>query len=105
MPLSPYERFYESIQTLSDLPEKRDHHVALDAYPQPDWLHDADRFTDYLSSNLPSDESIMEAMSVKYLPWQDDLHRSSFFPDIQDMEDHLSSIISTMSPRVPKPSF
>ena len=35
MPLSPYERFYESIQTLSDTPEQRDHHDAPNVYPSP----------------------------------------------------------------------
>ena len=85
MPLSPYERFYESIQTLSDTPEQRDHHVVPDAYPSPYWLHENDRFTYYLLLNLPSDESIMEAMSVDDLPWKDGHHRSSFFPDIQNM--------------------
>ena len=74
MPLSPHERWYESIQSLSDSPEQHDHHVAADAYPPPFWLHEHDRFTDYLSLNLPSDESIMEAMSVNDLPWKDAYH-------------------------------
>ena len=63
-----------------------------DAYPSPYWLHEKDRFTDYLSLNLPCDESIMEAMSVNDLPWKDAHRRSSFFPDIQNMEDRLSSM-------------
>jgi len=53
-----------------------------------------DQVTDYLLLNLPSDESIMEAMNVEELPWQDNHHRSSFFLDIQDVEDHLPSIVS-----------
>ena len=32
-------------------------------------------------------------MSVNDLPWKDDHHRSSFFPDIQNMEDRLSSMV------------
>jgi len=104
MPLSSYERFYESIQTLSDSPEHLDHHATSDSYPSPYWLHKKDRFTDYLLLNLPSDESIMEAMSVDDLPWKDGHHRSSFFPDIQNMEDCLPSMVPpdvTLSPQTP----
>jgi len=104
MPLSPHEKWYESIQALSDPPEQRDHHVAADAYTLPCWLHEHDRSSDYLSLNLPSDKSIMEAMSVNDLPWNDDHHRSSFFPDIQDMEDRLVSLVPpeiTSSPQTP----
>jgi len=89
MPLSAHEKWYESIQALSDSPEQHDHHVAADAYPLPFWLPEHDRSLDYLSLNLPTDESIMEAMNVTELPWTDDHHRSSFCPDIQYMEDRL----------------
>jgi len=85
---------YESIQSFSYHPESRDHHVASDSYHQPFWLHTQDQFMDYLSLNLPSDESIMEAMNVEELPWWDIHHRSSFFPDIQYVEDRLQSMVS-----------
>ena len=104
MPLSPHEKWYESIQALSDTLEQRDHHVAADAYSLPCWLNEHDRSSDYLSLNLPSDESIMEAMSVDDLPWNDDHHRSSFLPDIQDVEDRLTSLVPpeiTLSPETP----
>jgi len=65
MPLSLNEKTYERIQSLSYHPESCDHHVALDSYHQPFWLQTQDLFTDYLSFNLPSDESIMEAMNVE----------------------------------------
>jgi len=69
MPLNLNEKTYESIQSLSDHPESWDHHVASKSYHQPFWLQTQDQFTNYLSLNLPSDESIMEAMNVKELPW------------------------------------
>jgi len=43
-------------------------------------------------------------MSVDDLPWKDDHHRSSFFPDIQTMEDRLPSLVPpdvTSSPQTP----
>ena len=43
-------------------------------------------------------------MSVNDLPWNDDHHRSSFFPDIQDVEDRLASLVPpeiTSSPQNP----
>ena len=89
---------------MSDIPEQRDHHVAPDAYPSPYWLHENNQFIDYLSLNLPSDESIMEAMSVDDLPWKYGHHRSSFFPDIQNVEDLLPSMVppdATSSPQTP----
>lgn len=95
MPLSLYERFYESIQTLLDSPGQCSHHVASDAYPSPYWLHEKYRFKDYLSLNLPSDKSVMEAMSVDDLAWKYGHHQSSFFPDIQNMEDCLPSMVPT----------
>lgn len=70
----------------------------------PFGLQTQDQFTKYLSLNLPSDESIMEAMNVEEIPWLYIHHRSYFFPDIQDVEDHLQSIVSpniTTSPQNP----
>jgi len=43
-------------------------------------------------------------MSVDDLPWKDGHHRSSFFLDIQNMEDHLPSMVPpdvTSSPQTP----
>ena len=48
MPLSAHEKWYESIQALSDSPEQHDHHVVADAYPLPFWLPEHDRSSDYL---------------------------------------------------------
>ena len=104
MPLSPHEKWYERIQAVSDSSGQHDHHVTADAYPLPFWLPEQNRSSDYLSLNLPTDESIMEAMNVAELPWNDGHHRSSFCPDVQFMEDRLTSLISpeiTSSPQTP----
>ena len=49
----------------------------------------------YLSHTLPTDESIMEVMSLKEMPWEDYHHRSSFLPPCYMVEDHFTSMVSS----------
>lgn len=57
--------------------------VTIIIYHQPFGFDSYDQLTNYLSNNLPTDESIMEDMSVEEHPWEYFHHRSSFFPKIQ----------------------
>ena len=50
---------------------------------------------DYLSHTLPIDESIMEAMLLDEMPWEDYHHRSSFLPPCHMVENHFASTVSS----------
>ena len=49
---------------------------------------------DYISYTFPSDESIMEIMSLEEMPWKDHHHRSSFLPPCHVVEEHFTSVVS-----------
>jgi hypothetical protein len=78
MPLSPVETSYVSIQSAS--PSSDDQHLlAPDSYSMPSWLSSLSSAIDYISPIFPSDESIMEMLSIDE-PRDDNHHRSSFLP-------------------------
>lgn len=58
--------------------------MTLDIYSQSPWLGQADS-PDPLKENFPSDESIIETMSLEELPWGNGHHRSSFIPSLGAM--------------------
>jgi hypothetical protein len=78
MPLSPAKATYVAIQSASPSP-KNPHLLAPDAYSMPSWLDSLSSAIDYISQIFPSDESIMEMISIDDVPWDDNHHRSSFF--------------------------
>ena len=69
--------------------------VALDHYHMPYWLEHPSPSLDYLSHTLPTDESIMEFMSLDEMPWEDYHHRSSFLPPCHMVEDQFTSMVSS----------
>jgi hypothetical protein len=84
MPLSPVETSYVAIQSTS--PSSNDQHLlAPDSYSMPSWLNSLSSVFDYISPIFPSDESIMEILSINELPWDDNHHRSSFLPPLEEI--------------------
>ena len=71
--MSPFEEMHHAIQTTSD-PTINDHLlVASNPYHLPYCLEIA-LSLDYISHALPSNESIMEVMSLYEIPWKDHHH-------------------------------
>jgi hypothetical protein len=86
MPLSPAEAAYVAIQSAS--PSSNDSHsLAPDTYSVPSWLDSLSSIVDYISHIFPSDESIMEMLSIDNFPWDENHHRSSFLPPLEEIED------------------
>jgi hypothetical protein len=86
MPLSPVEAAYVAIQSTSPSPNNS-HSLAPDAYSVPSWLDSLSSSIDYISHIFPSDESIMEMLSIDDLPWDDNHHRSSFLSPLEEVQD------------------
>ena len=61
----------------------------------PYWLEHPSPSLDYLSHTLPTDESIMEFISLDEMPWEDYHHRSSFLPPCHMVENHFTSMVSS----------
>jgi hypothetical protein len=77
VPLSSIETSYISIQSAS--PSSDDQHLlAPNSYSMPSQLSSLSSAIDYISPIFPSDESIMEMLSIDELPWDDNHHQSSF---------------------------
>jgi hypothetical protein len=70
----------------------------------PSWLDSLSSAIDYISQIFPSDESIMEILSIDDVPWDDNHHRSSFLPPMEEIHQDIHSIFppdvthSTQSP-------
>jgi hypothetical protein len=77
MSLSLAEAAYVAIQSASPS-SNTSHSLAPDTYSVPSWLDSLSSAIDYISQIFPSDESIMEMLSIDDLPWDDNHHRSSF---------------------------
>jgi hypothetical protein len=86
MPLSPAEAAYVAIQSASPS-SNTSHSLAPDTYSVPSWLNSLSSVVDYISHIFPSDESIMEMLSIDDLPWDDNHHRSSFLPPLEEVQD------------------
>jgi hypothetical protein len=67
MPLSLAEAAYVAIQSTSPSPNNS-HSLAPDAYSVPSWLDSLSSAVDYISHIFPSDESIMEMLSIDEFP-------------------------------------
>jgi hypothetical protein len=88
MPLRPYETSCVSIQYVS--PSSDDQHLlAPDTYSMPSWLNSLSSKIDYISQIFPSNESIMEMLSLDDVPWNDSHHRSSFLPPLEDIQEEI----------------
>ena len=94
MPLSFAEEQYAAIQAFSDTSRCDEYHlVSSDSLPT--WLQSIPSSSDHFLENFPSDESILEVMSLSERPWEDLHHRASFLPDLTTVEKDIQSIIST----------
>jgi hypothetical protein len=91
MPLSSVEASYISIQSAS--PSSDDQHLlALNTYSMPSWLNSLMSSFDYISQIFPSDESIAEMLSIDDIPWDNNHHRSSFIPPLEEIQEYIHSI-------------
>ena len=61
----------------------------------PYWIETPPPSPDCLSHTLPTNESIMEVMSLKEMPWEYYHHRSYFLPPFHMVEDHFTSMVSS----------
>ena len=64
--------------------------LILDEYYESSWLISITSL-DPFDDAFPSDESIMEIMSLEDTPWDDGHHHSSFLPELETIESHLGS--------------
>jgi hypothetical protein len=88
MPLSPPKTSYIAIQ--SNSPSSDDQHLlAPDSYLMPSWLNSLSSVIDYISQIFPSDESIMEMLSIDDVPWDDSHHQSSFLPPLEEIQEDI----------------
>src|SRR5699024_6357631 len=81
--------YVEIVSALASVPT--DHttsSTSLETYSQSPWLGSLDSL-EPLTKTFPSDESIMEIMSLKEAPWNDTHHRSSFLPGPEIMSSCL----------------
>ena len=76
----PFEEMYQAIQSTSDTTINYHLLVALDMYQLPYWLEPPLPYLDFLLHTLPSDDSIMEVISLDEITWKDHHHRYSFLP-------------------------
>lgn len=85
MPLSLAELNYVEIVFVSSLPsESASLSGALDSYAHSPWLGDC-ASPNPLKEIFPSDEAIVETMSLEEPPWFNLHHRSSFLPTHREM--------------------
>lgn len=85
MPLSPAELNYIEIVAASAPPlEPALPSSILDSYDHSPWLGD-EPTSDPLKEIFPSDEAIIETMSLEEPPWLEHHHRSSFLPPHPEM--------------------
>jgi hypothetical protein len=103
MPLSLSKATYVAIQYAS--PSLNNPHLlAPYAYSMPSWLDSLSSVIDYISHIFPSDESIMEILSIDNVPWDDNHHRSSFLPPLEEIHNDIHSVFTpdvTHSPQSP----
>jgi hypothetical protein len=91
MPLSPSEVEYDAIQYSS--PSLDDKNLLVSTtYSLLSWLDSLSSNFDYILHIFPSDESIMEMLSIEEVPWDENHHRLSFLPSLDDIEKYISSI-------------
>ena len=92
--LSPHEAMYNVVQTLYYNHTDDLHLMALDPYHLPYWLEPSLPTLDYLSQTFPSDDSIMEIMSMNESVWEDHHHRSLFLSNTSSTDHDFASLFS-----------
>lgn len=95
MPLSPLEQKYQEI-VLASMTTLENHNVFsmnLDTYVPSPWLGSQDSL-DPLNETFPTDESIVEVMSLDETPWNG-LHQCSpFLPNLDEIPSYLEAFVS-----------
>jgi hypothetical protein len=91
MPLSPVEVEYDAIQSTSPSLDNQ-HLLASTPYFLTSWLDSLSSTFDFNQPIFPSDESIMEMLSIEEAQWDDNHHHSSFLPSLDEIEKDVSSI-------------
>ena len=92
MPLSLDEATYDAIQSVDHHSNCDDIHlIASDSFSLPSWLGSPPPSFDYLSKTFPSNESIMDIMSLEDLPCKYHHHQSSFLS--RTIENNIKSIV------------
>jgi hypothetical protein len=99
MPLSPTKAAYVAIQSASPS-SNNSHSLVPNTYLVPSWLDSLSSAIDYISHIFHSDESIMEMLSIDDLPWDDNHHRSSFLPPLEEIQDIRSVFPPPMLPKL-----
>ena len=92
MPLSLVEKTYSAIQSeyVSAICPPLENE--LDQYSLPEWVDiPSSSSHDFLSDALLSDEAILEAMALSERPWEDNHHRSSVLPSLNEEIPPLAS--------------
>jgi hypothetical protein len=89
MPLSLVEAEYNAIQFIS--PSLDDQNLLVSTtYLLPSWLYFLSSTFDYFLHIFPLDESIIEMLSIKEAPWDENHHHSSFLPSLDEIEKDIS---------------
>jgi hypothetical protein len=91
MPLNPAEAAYVAIQSASPS-SNNSYSLAPNAFLMPSWLDSLSSAVNYISHIFPSDELIMEMLSIDDLPWDDNHHRSSFLPPLEEIHKDTHSV-------------
>ena len=87
MSLSFVERTYSAIQSESASAICSPQENELDQYSLPEWVDiPSSSSLDFLSDTLLSDEAILEATMLSERPWEDNHHRSSILPSLNEEE-------------------
>jgi hypothetical protein len=85
MPLSAAEVVYSLVQQASTTPDLTPAQE-LDPSLEPIWAQGSLASTDSLDLVLPSDEAVIEAMTILDKPWEDIHHRSYLLPELHRIE-------------------
>lgn len=92
MPLSPFESAYVAVQSYYDTPSTIPDQMNVISEESSSLSSSTlTPFSDPFQHVFETDESIQEILSLDELPWDDLHHRSSFFHDLDNLENYFSS--------------
>ena len=93
MPLSPTKKTYSAIQSESASTICPPTTGELDQYSLPEWEDiPSSSSHDFLNDSLLSNKAIIEAMTLSERPWEDNHHRSSVLPPLNEEDPLLISM-------------
>ena len=65
--------------------------LELDQFSLPNWAKNSPLSHDFLENVLPSDEVVMEVMTLTEWPWEELHHHTSFLPHKESVETQLQN--------------